>query len=501
MTRAEHPSLEEYLKKTLDADELRRPLMVSFTQWGFAVAALVEVAATLHDMGSSPRIALWSSHTPLRDVGWQSHHLISRLLLSPTIDIRARKALRAFGLPTSAFVDPYRGWQPQEPLPELADTNRSSIRALTYRGGPMGRGILEVPPGADTPVSDEYRWPRRYVLRAMRSYAFALDQTMKVIQDSKSTSVFSYNGRFLHDSAVVHAAEQHHLKVLAYDTGGLETDFDLTADATHDWSALQDRMKVMFETWPQKEAEAVGTAWFEGRRDHTEAANAKFTGGQVLGQGIHRPEGAMIVTYFSSSGDEIAELDLDWADFFGGQEQALLAVADICRDKGFTLVVRTHPHKKFKPADDVAEWHSAVSRANPYIHLDEHSDVDSYTLMQQSDVVVTYGSTTGIESAYAGRPVIVLGPSAYDELGCAVRPRNRTELASFLEDPPSSNPTCALPYGLMMKRRGFSYSHLVTWTDGTRHLSGKPVTEPRVLVRHLSHALNQMTLRRATRGS
>ena len=154
MTRAEHPSLEEYLKETLDAEELRRPLMVSFTQWDFAVAALVEVAATLHDMGSSPRIALWSSRTPLRDVGWQSHHLISRLLLSPTIDIRARKALRAFGLPASAFVDPYRGWQPQAPLPELTDTNRSAIRALTYRGAPMGRGILEVPPGTDTPLTD-----------------------------------------------------------------------------------------------------------------------------------------------------------------------------------------------------------------------------------------------------------------------------------------------------------------------------------------------------------
>ena len=499
-TRAEHPSLDVYLRDSLTSEELRTPLLVSFTQWDFAVAALVEVAATLHRMDSQPRIALWSSYTPLRDVGWQSHHLISQLLLSPTIDIRAHQALTAFGLPRSAFLRPYRGWKPKEALPTLEDTNRSSIRRMTYRGAPMGRGILEVPPSTETPVTDDYRWPRRYVLKAMRSYAFAFDQTMRAIEEVRATSVFSYNGRFLHDSAVVHAAERHGLQVLAYDTGGLETDFDLTIDATHDWSALQDRMKAMFQTWPQDEAHSVGSAWFDDRRNHTEVANTKFTGGQTLGRGIDRPQNATVVTYFSSSGDEIAELDLDWEDFFGGQEQALNTLAQICRANDVTLVVRTHPHKRYKPADDVAQWHAAVEAAGPQIHLDENSDVDSYTLMEQSDVVATYGSTTGIEAAYAGRPVIVMGPSAYDELGCAVRPRNRGELEDLVKHPPEPNPLSAVPYGLMMKRRGFVYQHISRSSEGERELAALPIVEPRVEVRHLSHLLNRLTRWRLSRA-
>jgi len=494
--RAEHESLAEYLSTHLSPDELERPLLVSFTQWDFAAAALAEVAATLHAMGSRPSVALWSSKTPLRDVGWQSHHMISRLFLSPTIDIRVKQALLAFGLPKSTFVDPYRPWTPREPLPTITDTNRSAIRALTYRGAPMGRGILEVPPSSETPVTDEYRWPHRYVERAIRSYAFAFDQAMQAMEDSRASAVFTYNGRFLHDSAVAHAAEQLGLPTLAYDTGGLETDFDLTIDATHDWSALQKRMKRMYESWPRAEADTVGSSWFLDRRNHTEAANTMFTGGQTLGQGIDVAPNETLVTYFSSSGDEIAELDLDWADFFDGQEEAVKAVADACAAHGYRFVVRTHPHKRFKPADDVAAWHRAVQRANPDVHLDEHSEVDSYTLMEQSDVVVTYGSTTGVEAAFAGRPVIVMGPSAYDELGCALRVRDRQQLTDAIANPPTPSSTSAIPYGLMMKRRGFTYEYISRDDSGGRQLAGVPIIEPRMLVRHVSHAVNRQTKRR-----
>ena len=491
--RAEHSSLQEYLEATLIPEQRARPLLISFTQWDFAVAAVAEVAMTLHAMGSTPSIALWSAMTPLRDVGWQSHHAIAGIFRSPTIDMRVKQALAAAGLPASCFVEPQPWKGPSEALPVIDATYRTALRKLTYRGAPMGRGILQVPPTADVPVTDDYSWPRRYVHKAALSYAYVFDQTMAAIERTGATAVFAYNGRFLHDSAVAAAAEQRGLPVLSYDTGGLDTDFDLTIDATHDWSALQDRMKTMVASWPRDEAHTVGGSWFTDRRNHAEEANRHFTGAQKIGRGIERSPDEVVVTYFSSSGDEIAELDLDWSDFFDGQPGALLAVAEACRELGYRLVVRTHPHKRFKPKEDVRDWHQAVEAAGPDLHLDEHSDVDSYTLMDQSDVVVTYGSTTGVEAGFAGRPVIVMGPSAYDELGCAVRVRTVEELMQAIIDQKPPLPDFALPYGLMMKRRGFTYQHVNHAPDGSRQLAGKPIVEPRPMVRHLSHALNQRT--------
>ena len=493
--RAEHDSLECYLRSVLPEGALSRPLLLSFTQWDFAVAAVCEATLTLSSMGADVHLGLWSDETPLRDVGWQVQHGIARALGSPTIDDRAKRALRAAGLADTAFI-PTRPWSPQAPVPRPVIPNRSSIRALTYRGAPLGRGVLEVPPAKDIPVTDEYLWPTRYVDAAARSYAFVYDQARRVIEDDRITAVFTYNGRFLHDSAVAAAAEHYGLPVLAYDTGGTETDFDLTIDATHDWSALQHRMLAMYDRWPEGERDVIGRSWFTGRMEHSDPANALFTGTQTRGTGIDRQPGDTVVVFFSSSGDEIAELDLDWSRYFNSQPQALTAVAKACREAGYRLVVRTHPHKRLKAPRDVADWLAAVDAASPDLHIDQHSSVDSYALMKQADVVVTYGSTTGVEAGFLERPVIVMGPSAYDELGCAMPVHDEVELGRALAERRHGTWRDAVPYGLMMKRRGFAYRYLDVDQDGTRSLVGVPLVEPRPLVRHMSHALRKRSLRR-----
>lgn len=500
--RAEHPSLAGYLRSVLREEDLRRVGIVSFNQWGFVLGAIGEVAATLHDMGAEPVIALWADDTPMRDVGWTTSRRVARLLRSPSRDMRLREGLMCRGLPAAAFAaPPLRRWKPAGRLPAADERYRSAIRRLTYRGAAVGSAILQSTPDTETPVTDDFLWPPAWLEAGIRSYAWAYDQTEALIAERGLTALIAYNGRFLHDSAAAAAAEAAGIPVLSYDMGGNDTDFDLTIDATHDWSALQRRMLAMYASWPVTEREAVGASWFLERSQHADERNARFTDAQRIGQGIERPPGRL-VAYFSSSGDEISELDLDWSEYFHGQPGALLAVARVCREAGATLLVRTHPHKRRKPRRDVEEWHEAVAAAAPDIHLDEHSPVDSYTLMRQADVVVTYGSTTGVEAAYAGRPVVVTGPSAYDELGCATRVRDEGELRSAILDPRTGDREGALAYGLMMRRRGFRYEIVSTSEPGDiRAIGGVDMREPSRLVRSLSDLMVRIERRRLRRGS
>jgi hypothetical protein len=152
-----------------------------------------------------------------------------------------------------------------------------------------------------------------------------------------------------------------------------------------------------------------------------------------------------------------------------------------------------------KPKRDVADWLDAVAQAKPDIHIDQFSPIDSYTLMKQVDVVVTYGSTTGVEAAYAQRPVIVLGPSAYDELGCATRVTSAQELKSALENRIVGDRAGAISYGLMMKRRGFSFE-FVELNQGISQLCGIDFDEPRAIVRQISHALERIQRKVLTRN-
>ncbi len=492
VTRAEHDSLERYLGSELTDVELSRPLMVSFTQWDFAIGAIAETILTLKEMGSNPSLALWSDKTPVRDLGWQADHRLASILRSPSIDQRLRKALKRAGVPGHWFIQPpIKRWSPRADLPVPEFTNRSTLRALQYRESSLGRALLQVHPDKNTPVTDDHMWPRKYVEAAIESYAYAYDQTCEVIRKRGITSVIVYNGRFLHDSAVAAAAEAAGLPILYYDFGGLDTDFDLTIDETHDWSALQGRMLRMYKNWPSPERDEIGGSWFEGRTRHTDPDNSIFTGTQSIGLGIESSSDSQIAVYFSSSGDEISELDLDWSEYFCGQPEALLAVSRACKTAGYRLVVRSHPHKRLKPQQDLLDWLIAVEAAAPDVHLDPDSPVDSYTLMNQADVVITYGSTTGVEAGYHGRPVVVMGPSAYDELGCATRVRTEQELREALAEPVAASKSGAIAYGLMMRRRGFVYRFVTRAPDGRRMLAGVPLVEPNPLVKHVSHRLNR----------
>ena len=486
--RAEHGSLPVYLESCLTSQQLSRPLIVSFSQWEMNTSVVTEIAATFHAMELDPTLAMWADGTPVRDVGWTTSHALSRVFMSPARDQRAIKALRRLGLPESSFAPPpIRRWKPAGRMPEITGLNRPAIRALEYRQAPAGRAILQVHPDDQTPVIDDHLWPLKWVQESLDSFAFAYDQVWQLIQRRRSTALVVFNGRFLHDAAAVAAAESHGLPVLSFDYGGNDTDFDLTVDDTHDWSALQTRMKRLYDSWDPRERDELGSRWFEDRRRHADVRNARFVESQVVGRGIELPKDKKIVVYFSSSGDEISELDVDWGDYFYGQPGALKAVAKVCgeRDDLF-LVVRTHPHKRMKPRRDVEEWHKAVADAAPDLHLDEWSDVDSYTLMDQADIIVTFGSTTGVEAGYAKKPAVVMGPSAYDELGCAHRVTSDQELQQILASGTAGIWAGAVAYGLMMNRRGFMNENLEISSDGSRCLSGVQLRDSHSIVLKLS---------------
>jgi hypothetical protein len=137
-----------------------------------------------------------------------------------------------------------------------------------------------------------------------------------------------------------------------------------------------------------------------------------------------------------------------------------------------TLVVRSHPHKRVKPKRDVADWIADVDQAEPDIHLDPFSPVDSYTLMRQADVVVTYGSTTGIEAAFAGTPVIVMGPSIYDQIDAVTPVHSEDELRAALTNPQPGDPDRIAAFGLLMMRRGFRVERVERASEGSYAVEG-----------------------------
>ena len=87
------------------------------------------------------------------------------------------------------------------------------------------------------------------------------------------------------------------------------------------------------------------------------------------------------------------------------------------------------------------------------------SPVDTYALVDAADIVVTSGSTIGLEAVYWRRPSILLRPCEYDELDAAHRVRNDCELRSLLSASPLHvDRERALPYGYHRATFGEPYT-------------------------------------------
>lgn len=491
--RAEHESLTGWLRSSLSPEDLRHVGLVSLNQWPFMNAVVAEVALAAQELGSVVTVGMWADDTPLPDPGWTTSRRVARLVGTRSLDERVERALTTTGLPQGSISrPPIRRWTPKglPPVPDPA--TRVAIRQLTYLGSPMGRSILQVHPDTNTSIREDRAWPQRYVQRAVRSYAWVYDQVSELIRRRDLTTLVVYNGRFTHDQAAAAAAAAAGIKVLYFDAGGLDTGFDLTFAPTHDWVDLQRRMLELWAAWPETDRDEIGTSWFINRQEHREPGLHVFVELQERGHLADVPESKKLVAFFSSSPDEIAELDLKWEELHGSQPGALAVLADAVREEpGAHLVVRTHPHMRLKPADDLHDWQAAVAAAEPAAHYDASDSVDSYALMRVADVVVTYGSTAGVEAAFLGKPVVVLGPAAYDLIGCATRASTPEQVRDAVLNPIAPDPRKALPYGLMMQRRGFNFERVQEHPKGTFALGQWPLSEARPLALNISNELRK----------
>jgi len=494
--RAEHASLTEFLESNLSANQRQRVGLLAFHQWPWVTAAFIEIAVAFHQIGAETNIGFWADDTPLPDPGWSTSRRISRLTGSHTIEASAVELIKQAGVSSDSFTRPPLRRHSPRGLPVLpTPLTRAAVRSLDYQGSGMGRSILQVHPDFATPIRDDLVWPRRWIRRAVESYAWVYDQTRELIQRHDLQTILVFNGRFTHDRAAAAAAEALGVNVLYYDYGGIETYFDVTLTDLHDWDDLQERMLRMWEQWGDGRDE-VAHAWFANRENRSEPGMDLFLSEQDPHHLPPLPEGHQIVAFFSSSGDEIAELDLEWSRYFESQEGALRTLAAVVDEMpNTTLVVRTHPHMRLKPQDDRDRWVAAVEAIGRNIHVAPESPTDSYALMRTADRVITYGSTSGIEAAYRGKPTATMGPAAYQLLGCVTPLATVDELRAWLHESVATHPERALPYGLMMQRRGFNLRWLREDEDGTIRRGDVDLREAKPLAQKASHVLGALRKR------
>lgn len=176
-----------------------------------------------------------------------------------------------------------------------------------------------------------------------------------------------------------------------------------------------------------------------GRRLTWYAYNPSMTWDGTLKQRLNLTQGKKLLALFTSSTEETAG-DRELESAYELQSRWVQDVVDWVKDRNDAeLVIRVHPHLAGKSgltrANDEFQFYQTMKAAAPQnvriIMPDEA--LNSYALMDEADVGLTFGSSTGIEMAMLGKPVVLAARNFYEVGSQIINVRARESLRDDLE--------------------------------------------------------------------
>ncbi len=246
----------------------------------------------------------------------------------------------------------------------------------------------------------------------------------------------------------------------------------------------------------EPEAIRIGRSFYEKKRAGVRVGDRVYTAKQQkdLLPSNWNPAQKNIV-FFISSEDENMALDKLWesGNYVPTQIGGVRKILDALRDRSdlYQVYVRVHPnleHVKFAYHTDLYTLEQEYPNVTV---LAPASPVSTYALIDHADKVVVFGSTVGVEASYWGKPVILIGPAYYQNLGACYFPKDDADLKRLLiSDLPAMDQMPAIIYGYSisgdvgMPFRHFDFS--LFWPD---RFLGKVIGSKRVRSAVLGRAL------------
>jgi len=153
------------------------------------------------------------------------------------------------------------------------------------------------------------------------------------------------------------------------------------------------------------------------------------------------------LAFFATTPWEYSGLTQYPEGYFVDQIAAVRSILEILDPEVWTVFVRHHPPRRGeKPKAEVDSWESLRSFPN-LVEIAPDSQVDSYKLMDESDINAVWVSTLGAESIARGKRTLVLGRPYWLDPSWSCATPTPDALGRFLEDMSRTiDPSLLRPY-------------------------------------------------------
>jgi hypothetical protein len=323
-------------------------------------------------------------------------------------------------------------------IPDLK--NMDSLVGYTYESFHFG---LDVISQLISIKRDRNIWDNNFLNLANELLANSITvyEIIKARLPKDISKVYLWGGRRSSEAPIKHFASLKNLDLIFFEEASTFNRFTLSEQEPSTFSFAFDSI----QKWARQRADSVGLPYMasEAEKYFSDRKSGKspepsfiwfLSDSKKLDLNVSKKP---ILAIFTSSDWEFAALefrpDEDFSSEFGNQ---YLVLARILQDHHFLdkfqLVVRWHPNHVTSGELEKNQVASIVSLNKHVHHILPSDNQNSYDLIEVADTVLVFGSTIGIESAYMGKPTILIGKATYSGLGSVYEPKTYLHLQELI---------------------------------------------------------------------
>ncbi len=296
--------------------------------------------------------------------------------------------------------------------------------------------------------------------------AFAIYRSLlNYLGQNEVDSVYAFNGRFAPLRGALRACQKVSAPCFLHDRGQDLQHYALFPNyLPHDRIAIEERIRRQWaKAATDPDREQTATQFFLERANGVVQARQSFVQGQQKGLLPDNWDATKknIVLFTSSESEFVAIGDI-WRNplypnQLAGIESIIHSLAH--QHDNMHLYVRMHPNLRGMRDEQTVRLRNL--QADFLTVILPESEISTYALVQGADVVLTFGSTMGIEAVFWDKPSILAGVSYYRHLGGTYNPATHDELIALLTttDLPPKGKKAALMFGYYMKTFGIPFEY------------------------------------------
>lgn len=228
------------------------------------------------------------------------------------------------------------------------------------------------------------------------------------------------NGRFLYERVLLEVCKELKIESVAFESSINGRKIQKYSGASSNLIFLNEEIERFWESFSKKSGKQtaldIAEKYFVERKMRQQTN--PFLGNMKHEVKVAKEEDAMVYTYFTSSNEELRSVYSLRGEQPPDQHnliENLISVFNEQKTTNHKLYIRVHPNMNNKKKTD-REFYEKLSSSAKVTIIACDSGVNSYSLLSQSDVVLTLASTVGLEAAFFEIPTLTFGKTFWSGL-------------------------------------------------------------------------------------